>query len=70
MSAAEEPGLSLQSAVASASEACGNALADYRAGFIDDAELRRLLAGSGIRRLRRVVDELAREADGSRGSQG
>ena len=69
MSVAEDRGKSLESVLASAREGCRNTLADYRAGFLDDAELRLLLAGAGLGRLRQVVDELAHEAEGPRGDR-
>ena len=69
MGVAEEQGSSFESALAWANEACRNTLADYRAGFLDDGELRRLLAGAGLGRLRRVVDELVRAAESAGGDR-
>ena len=48
MSSATEPHPDLHEVLESALDACRNALADYRAGLIDDVELRRALFRWGL----------------------
>ena len=54
----------LLAALGTAVEACRHALADYRAGLIDEEELRAEVVGGGgeLVRLRDAIDELARGA--------
>jgi hypothetical protein len=60
-SAALDP--TLLAALGSAVEACRHALADYRAGLIDEDELRAEVLGvEGLPQLRAAIDELARGA--------
>jgi hypothetical protein len=40
--------VALDEALLGALTACREALADYRAGFLDDEELRRVLLGTGV----------------------